>query len=81
MFANATYCEQLVQSLITSDENPKWQRVYSDTIFNDFGFQLLFDIDNKNKTIFRKNSKDNFLVGKIHDLNLAKIIKTGDLDC
>ncbi len=78
LFANATYCEQLVQSLITSDENPKWQRVYSDTIFNDFGFQLLFDIDNKNKTIFRKNSKDNFLVGKIHDLNLAKIIKTGD---
>ena len=77
--ANSFYCEGLVENLLNSPEVHKWEVVYADSVIQDFGFTLLFDLDNTtNKTKYRKNSKGNYLIGKIHDLNLAKLINTGD---
>ena len=79
IFANSFYCEGLVENLLNSPEVHKWEVVYADSVIQDFGFTLLFDLDNTtNKTKYRKNSKGNYLIGKIHDLNLAKLINTGD---
>ena len=78
-YANSAYCELLVEKLVNSPEVHKWEVVYPDEILNDFGFTLLFDVDGKtNKTKYRKDSKGNFLIGKIHDLSLAKSVITGD---
>ncbi len=80
ILANSFYCEELVKNLLNSTEARKWEAVYPDNVIQDFGFTLLFDLDNTtNKTEYRKNSKGNYLVGKIHDLNLAKLINTGDV--
>ena len=78
-FANSAYCELLVEKLVNSPKEHKWEVVYPDEILNDFGFTLLFDVDGKtNKTKYRKDSTGNFLIGKIHDLSLAKSVITGD---
>ena len=56
-FANSAYCELLIEKLVNSPEVHKWEVVYPDEILNDFGFTLLFDVDDKtNKTKYQYTS-------------------------
>ena len=76
--ASTIQCNLFVDNLLSSPTDHKWEKVIGDVYLNDFGFVLQYDWDDKNKkTFYRKDDNGNYIVGKIHNLDLAKSLKSG----
>ncbi len=76
--ASTIQCNLFVDNLLSSSKDHEWEKVIGDIYLNDFGFVLQYDWDDKNKkTFYRKDDNGNYIVGKIHNLNLAKSLKSG----
>ena len=76
--ASTIQCNLFVDNLLSSPTDHEWEKVIGDIYLNDFGFILQYDWDDKNKkTFFRKDDNGNYIVGKIHSLDLAKNLKSG----
>jgi len=76
--ASTFKCDLFVETLINNPD-ASYETQNSDTELNDFGFALQYDWDPKKKeNNYRKDKNGNFIVGKMHSLELAPNLKSGN---
>ena len=77
--ASTLKCDLFIDALLANYQ-PEFNYLPGDTYLNDFGFLLSRRWDGNNKKYYDiKDKNGNFIVGKIHRLDLAKNIKSGNL--
>jgi len=76
--ASSYRCDLFVEAL-NANYLPEYNYIPGDTFLNDFGYVRLYELDELNeKWNYRKDDNGNYLVGKIHRLDLAHHIKSGN---
>ena len=76
--ASTLKCDLFIDALLANYQ-PEFNYLPGDTYLNDFGFLLSRRWDGNNKKYYDiKDKNGNFIVGKIHRLDLAKNIKSGN---
>ena len=76
--ASSYRCDLFIKALI-NNYLPEFNYIPGDVYLNDFGYVRLQDWNEVDKKWYpRKDKNGNYIVGKIHRLDLAKHIKSGN---
>ena len=76
--ASSIKCDLFVEALLNNPDRG-YETQHPDIVLNDFGFLLQMDWDPKKKeSYYRKDKNGNFIVGKMHRLELAPNLKSGN---
>ena len=76
--ASSYKCDLFLDAL-NANYLPEYNYIPGNVYFNDFGYSRLYKWDEANKKWhYRKDDNGNYMVGKIHRLDLAQHIKSGN---